>query len=103
MTLSPLAASKNPWRRLLAMIGFGVIGYLVFLLLLLLAVVQFVFRLRSADPRQRFDDLALRTMAYLDEILALLLYETNKLPYPFRPLPGPRARENGAPTHEEAS
>ncbi len=89
---SVVASSMNPWRRLLAMIGFGVLSYWLFVLLLLLVVAQFGFHLWSSIPNHRLGNLSRQITAYLNEIFTFLLYQTDTLPFPFEPLPAPGAR-----------
>lgn len=87
----------EPWRRLLAMVGFGFVAYWVFLFVLLLAVAQFAFQIFAGEPNGRLRHLARHVTAWLREILAFILYETDYLPFPFRPFPAPGGEtEDGA-------
>lgn len=91
----------EPWRRLLAMVGFGFLAYWVFLFTLLLAVAQFAFQIFAGGPNGRLRLLARHATAYLSGILAFVLYETDSLPFPFRPFPGPGGKAGGP--EDEAS
>jgi hypothetical protein len=83
MVLGP----EQPWKRLLAMIAFGAVGYVLLPLLLLLAVAQFGFHLWGRQGNPRVAQLADAIKALLGSILDFLLYRTDLLPYPFSSLP----------------
>lgn len=83
MVLGP----EQPWKRLLAMIAFGAVGYVLLPLLLLLAVTQFGFHLWGSQRNPRVAQLADAIKALLGSILDFLLYRTDLLPYPFSSLP----------------
>ena len=78
---------EQPWKRLLAMIAFGAIGYVLLPLLLLLAVVQFGFHLWADRSNERITQLADAMKALLGSILDFLLYRSDHLPFPFNPFP----------------
>ena len=78
---------EQPWKRLLAMIAFGAIGYVLLPLLLLLAVVQFGFHLWAGRSNERVTQLADAMKALLGSILDFLLYRSDHLPFPFNPFP----------------
>ena len=84
MVLGP----DQPWKRLLAMIAFGAVGYVLLPLLLLLAVTQFGFHLWGSQSNPRVAQLADAIKALLGSILDFLLYRSDLLPFPFNPLPG---------------
>ncbi len=84
MVLGP----EQPWKRLLAMIAFGAVGYVLLPLLLLLAVAQFGFHLWGSRSNPRVAQLADAIKALLGSILDFLLYRSDLLPFPFNPLPG---------------
>ena len=83
MVLGP----EQPWKRLLAMIAFGAVGYVLLPLLLLLAVTQFGFHLWGSHSNPRVAQLADAIKALLGSILDFLLYRSDLLPFPFNPLP----------------
>lgn len=80
--------SDQPWKRLLAMIAFGAVGYVLLPLLLLLAVIQFGFHLWGSRSNPRIAQLADAIKALLGSILDFLLYRSDLLPFPFNPLAG---------------
>ena len=84
MVLGP----EQPWKRLLAMIAFGAVGYVLLPLLLVLAVAQFGFHLWGSQSNPRVAQLADAIKALLGSILDFLLYRSDLLPFPFNPLPG---------------
>ena len=87
---------EQPWKRLLAMIAFGAVGYVLLPLLLLLAVTQFGFHLWGSQSNPRVAQLADAIKALLGSILDFLLYRSDLLPFPFNPLPGAATYERQA-------
>ncbi len=89
MLTKPLSAvgPDQPWKRLLAMIAFGAVGYLLLPFLLLLAVIQFGFSLWTGGGNERIGRLAAKATGLLNSILDFLLYRSHLLPFPFNPLP----------------
>ncbi len=77
---------EQPWKRLVAMIAFGAVGYVLLPLLLLFAVVQFGFSLWAGQGNARLGQLAAAGQAWLGSILNFLLYRSDRLPFPFNPL-----------------
>lgn len=77
----------NKLWRLVAMIAFGFLGFWVYLALAILAAVQFFVVLFSDSPSRqigRFMDLA---AAYIAQVMRLLSYHSEDLPYPLGPPP----------------
>jgi len=91
-----------PWERLFYALGFGIVAWCVFWLLIALAVVQFILLLiqsltpsvtgHPSDELKRFN---LRMLQYLLELLAYLTFVRDTLPFPFGPFPAAPTRPNG--------
>ncbi len=88
---------EHPWKRLLAMVAFGAVGYMLVPLILLLAVAQFGFHLWSGSSNTRLAHLGDTIRAFLWAILDFLLYRTDLLPYPFNPIPSDSMVANTVP------
>lgn len=100
MSMDPpvVLGPEQPWKRLLAMVAFGAVGYMLVPLILLLAVAQFAFHLWSGSGNTRLAHLGDTIRAFLSSILDFLLYRTDLLPYPFNPIPADSMAASTAPT-----
>ena len=101
---------EHPWKRLLAMVAFGAVGYMLVPLILLLAVAQFGFHLWSGSSNTRLAHLGDTIRAFLWAILDFLLYRTDLPPVPVQSDPigfdggehrTPRERERSATRHRQ--
>lgn len=80
---------KNPdvWTRGLFVVLFGIIYYLLFFLVVLIAVFQFLMRLfttRFNDELLAFSD---SLAEYVSQILRYITFKSDDRPYPFSPWP----------------
>lgn len=69
--------------RLAYMLGYGLIAYVMFWLILFSAGVQIVVRLVTGAPNQELVDLGARMGGYLGELLAYITFQTEEKPFPF--------------------
>ena len=91
-----------PWERLFYALGFGIVAWCVFWLLIALAIVQFILLLLQAltpsvtgHPSEELRRFNLRMLQYLLELLAYITFVRDTLPFPFSPFPAvPTQRQN---------
>ena len=87
--------SRNTWIRVIYMILFAVIFYIVEFVIALVAVVQFLSTLFTGKVNQKLQALGQSVGTYVNEITQFLTYHTDDKPYPFAPWPkgAPGARK----------
>lgn len=73
--------------RLLFMLGYGFLAYLLIWPILALAVIQFGFHLIEGIPNARLANLNWRIISYLIQILDFICYRSEQKPFPFNTLP----------------
>ncbi len=74
--------------RLLAMVAFAFVGYWVFVATVILAAMQWVVVLLGDKPSPEIGHYMERSSAYVRQVLDLLSYRSESLPWPLGPLPG---------------
>lgn len=74
--------------RLLAMVAFAFVGYWVFVATVILAAMQWVVVLLGDKPSPEIAHYMERSSAYVRQVLDLLSYRSETLPWPLGPLPG---------------
>ncbi|MCH8862033.1 MAG: DUF4389 domain-containing protein [Proteobacteria bacterium] len=74
--------------RLLAMIAFAFVGYWVFVATVVLAAMQWVVVLLGDKPSPEIAHYMGRCSDYVRQVLDLLSYRSETLPWPLGPLPG---------------
>jgi len=100
---NPSGRTHFPWERLFYALGFGIVAWCVFWLLIALAIVQFILLLLQAltpsvtghpsDELKRFN---VRMLQYLLELLGYITFVKDTLPFPFNPFPSaPPQRQGG--------
>lgn len=82
-------SDRGTWTRLLYMILFAVIFNIAELVILVIVVVQFLFKLFTGKINDELRRLGDTLGAYLHEIVAYLTYHREERPYPFGPWPEP--------------
>lgn len=88
MNLKLKSSNFNPALiRLLFMLVFGFIAYLLIWPILALAVIQFGFHLIEGIPNARLANLTWRIISYLIQILDFVCYRSEQKPFPFNSLP----------------
>tara|TARA_B100000579_G_C22826556_1_gene853455 strand:+ start:1213 stop:1533 length:321 start_codon:yes stop_codon:yes gene_type:complete len=73
--------------RLLYMVAFGIIAYILIWPLLALSVIQFGFQLFEGIPNSRLVNLSNQIILYIVQIFDYITYQTDQKPYPFSSLP----------------
>lgn len=74
--------------RLLAMVAFAFVGYWVFVATVILAAMQWVVVLLGDKPSPEIAHYMGRCSDYVRQVLDLLSYRSETLPWPLGPLPG---------------
>ncbi|HEY0282409.1 MAG TPA: DUF4389 domain-containing protein [Rhizomicrobium sp.] len=83
-----------PVVRLLYAIGFAVVAWFVFWIVLLLAVLQFVIVAIQGKQNGELKGLSLNLVQYLWELLAFIVFARDEQPFPFGPFPHATATPN---------
>jgi hypothetical protein len=76
-------SDKNQWMRIVYMILFAVILYLVMMLVSLVVIVQLLFALFTGKPNEDITDFAVDLSQYVYRIVAFLTYTDDRRPFPF--------------------
>jgi hypothetical protein len=74
----------NQWTRILYMLLFGVILYLVMMVLCVVVVVQAIFALLTGNPNSEIRRFSGDLVRYVREMAAFLTYTDETKPYPFQ-------------------
>lgn len=76
------------WRRILYMIGYGLIAYFVLLALFVVALVQAICVLFSSRRSAEIEGLARNLTRYLSDVVAFVSWASDEKPFPAQPFPG---------------
>ena len=79
--------SRITWMRVVYMILFAVIFYIVEFVIAVVAIVQFLSTLFTGKANRQLQALGQGVGAYVNEITVFLTYHTDDKPYPFAPWP----------------
>ena len=71
------------WQRLLFMVGFSLISYILLQVLFFLATIQFGFNLLTSKSNSELQNLCSKMANYLHDIVLFLTFKEHFLPYPF--------------------
>jgi len=85
--------NSNQWTRILYMLLFGVILYLVMMVLCVVVVVQAIFALLTGKPNTEIRRFSGDLVKYLRDIAAFLTYTDETKPYPFQAWQSTEAEE----------
>ena len=77
---------KEKWSRLLYIVLFAVILYVVLMLLWLTVFVQVVFSFISGTSNKEVRTFGGHLARYINQIILFLTFNENRRPYPFNPL-----------------
>jgi len=80
--------SRSTWLRLIFMILFAVLFWIAESVLLVVAVLQFLWKLFSADTNTRLTAFGENLGRYLYQIVRFLTFNTEEMPFPFEDWPG---------------
>jgi len=89
----PPSATRMPFPaiRLLYSIGFGVIAWFVFWLVLAVALLQFVVIAIDGKTNGEIKGFSLRLVQYLAELLSFIVFVRDEQPFPIGPFPPTKA------------
>jgi len=89
----PPSATRLPFPaiRLLYSIGFAVIAWFVFWLVLAVAILQFVVIVIDGKVNGEIRDFSLRLLQYLAELLSFVAFVRDDQPFPIGPFPPAKA------------
>jgi len=76
-----------PFERLFFAIGFGIIAWLLFPVLLILGVVQFAMFAIEGHANDELKRFTKRLACYLWELLTFICFARDERPFPFGPFP----------------
>lgn len=88
--------SRSTWLRLGFMILFAVAFYVAELVLVVVALLQFLWKLLSAKTNDRLGILGEALGRYLYQIVRYLTFNTDDMPFPFADWPGDAPAKSGA-------
>lgn len=75
------------WQRCFYMLGFGILAWFSFWVLIVMAIVQLIVVLIDKRPNADLKRFARNTVSYLGELMAFLVFATEDRPFPFGPFP----------------
>lgn len=87
------ASTRSIWIRGLFMLLFAVIYSIAEILVVLVSVFQFFCVVITGGKNDRVLDLGRSLSLYILEILRFEMFDTERLPFPFSPWPGPENRQ----------
>ncbi len=76
-----------PVARLLYAIGFAIIAWFVFWIVLALGLIQFIVVLINGEQNQELRTFSLNLVQYLWELLAYITFSRDEQPFPIGPFP----------------
>jgi len=101
-TIKDNLRSESFWLRSLFMILFFIVYRIVDLLVLLVAISQWLYVLLTGDANTSLTRFAGGLAAYVAQIISYLSYNSEEKPFPFSDWPGPEKLDAPAqPTAEE--
>ena len=87
-------SDTNTWMRGLYMLLVGVVFKIATILVMAVAILQFLFKLLSGGVNPRLCAFGDDFGAYAAEIIRFLCYQTERKPYPFSEWPRARGRRS---------
>ncbi len=81
--------NSDVWIRGLYTVLFALIYYLVFILVLLIAVFQFLMKLVTGDHNEQLLELSDTLSIYVAQLLRFVTFKDDTRPYPFSEWPTP--------------
>ena len=75
------------WQRGFYMLGYGILAYFTFWVLIVMAIVQLIVVAIDGKPNSDLRRFARNTVQYLWELLAFLVFASDERPFPFGPFP----------------
>ena len=78
---------SSVWVRIILMVGFAVVLYPVFLVLLVLMIAQMLFVIITGESNANLRSLGVALSAYVFQIVQFMSYVTDTKPFPFSDFP----------------
>lgn len=75
------------WQRGLYMLGYGILAYFTFWVLIVMAIVQLIVVAIDGKPNTDLRRFSRNAVQYLWELLAFLVFASDERPFPFGPFP----------------
>ncbi len=75
------------WQRCFYMLGFGILAYMTFWVLIIMAIVQLIVVAIDKETNADLKRFAQNTVQYLFELMAFLCFANDDRPFPFGPFP----------------
>jgi len=86
-TSAPPARSPFPAVRLLYAVGYGICAWLAFVVLIALAIAQFVVIAIEGKVNVELKQFCLSLIQYESELLGYIAFARDELPFPIGPFP----------------
>lgn len=86
-TIKENVTQESTWMRLVYMILFAVIFNIAEFVIVVMVVVQFLFKLFTGKANETLGALGQTVASYVYEMIAYLTFHTDDMPYPFGPWP----------------
>jgi len=89
--------SRSTWLRLVFMILFAVLFWVTETVLMVVALLQFLWKLFSGDTNARLTVFGDNLGRYLYQIVRFLTFNSEEMPFPFDDWPGAAPATQGKP------
>lgn len=92
----------SAWARVVFMLGFAIVLYMVIIpLTLLLALAQALFSVFTGEDNDNLRDFGASLLAYISQVVGFLTFNSDERPFPFSDFPEEDGGEGGkAPTQQ---
>lgn len=94
--------SLDQWLRMLLMVGYLVVAWILSIVLVVIMVAQTLVVLITGELNANLQRFGAISTAYLYQIVIYLVYGTDDKPFPFSPFPGGDMDEDDAPVASSA-
>jgi hypothetical protein len=94
--------SRGTWLRLAYMVLFAVLFWVAESVLIVVAVLQFLWKLFSADTNARLTVFGENLGRYLYQIVRFLTFNSEEMPFPFADWPGAAPEPESKPKRKKA-
>ena len=79
--------ATDKWLRVVFMVVYGCVNYLVQFIIYIIAVVQFVISLITGEPNENLENFSDGLSRFAFHIIKYLMYNTEDKPFPFADWP----------------
>lgn len=94
---------RNVWFRILYMLLFGLIFYLLETAILVIAVFQIIYRIFMNEPHEQLRTLSKDLAVYVKQLVEYLLFTSDYQPFPVGEWPGSSHHRSEPSAHREPS